>query len=180
MLSPILERLCLSLKADTSLIQAIGMVKDMSKFSPQRGIKRCCQGKLFSTIVSQGVSFSRKTWCCAIGANLDTFFGENFPYSYTHPKKFWHVFDWAGWHSSSGELNFSQPGPSAVIHPDGGSQLDTPTLTEETDKKLPLRKSLVWILAQSQTQIHTLTLIPCRNLLLSPIFLQRNLLSCLR
>ena len=93
MLSPILERLCLSLKADTSLIQAIGMVKDMSKFSPQRGIKRCCQGKLFSTIVSQGVSFSRKTWCCAIGANLDTFFGENFPYSYTHPKKFWHVFD---------------------------------------------------------------------------------------
>ena len=45
----------------------------MSKFSPQREIQRCCQEKLFFMITPQGVSFSRKKWCCAIGENLDTF-----------------------------------------------------------------------------------------------------------
>ena len=45
---------------------------------------------------------------------------------------------------------------------------------------LPLRKSLVRIPAQSQTQIHTLALIPGRNPLPSPIFYRGNPLSCLR
>ena len=72
-----------------------------------------------------------------------------------------------------------QPEPPAVIHPNSGSQLDTPTLTEETDKGSSLRKSLVWILTQGHTQIHTLALIPGRNLLLSLIFLRGNLPSCL-
>ena len=73
LLSPILESSCLCLKANTSLMGTIRAVKDMSKFSPRRGIQRCCQGKLFSMIVSQGASFLRKKWCCAIGANLNTF-----------------------------------------------------------------------------------------------------------
>ena len=55
-----------------------------------------------------------------------------------------------------------QPEPSPVIHPNKGSQLDTPTLTEKTDKE----KSLVPV----QAQIHILALISSRNLLLSPTF----------
>ena len=62
MLSPILERSCLCLKAHTSLIGTIGTVKDMPNFSARKEI-----------IAPQGVSFLRKKWCCPIGENLDTF-----------------------------------------------------------------------------------------------------------
>ena len=61
---------CLCLKADTNLIETLRTVKDLSKFSPRRKIQRCCQGKLFSMIALQEMSFNR--WCCAIGAKLDT------------------------------------------------------------------------------------------------------------
>ena len=103
----ILERLCLCLKAGTSLIETMGAVKDMPKFSPRRGVQQYCQGKLFSVIASQVLSFSQKMWCSAIGTNFGTFLAR-IPLiaKVKLPKIFWHVFDWAGWHSSSGELTF--------------------------------------------------------------------------
>ena len=107
LLSLILERfLCLWLKAVTSLIGTIGMVKDMSKFSLRRGIQRGCQGVIFHDSITRYVLFTEKgVLCCR--CKPQHILGENCPYSYTHPQNFWYVFDWAGWHSSLGESNFS-------------------------------------------------------------------------
>ena len=44
----------------------------MSKSSPWKGIQRYYQRKVFSIVVSKGISFSRKRWCCATSAKLDT------------------------------------------------------------------------------------------------------------
>ena len=116
LLSPFLERLCLCLKADTSLIiGTIGMVKDISNFFQRSRINFQCN------------------------LNLLLWFTLMVDPSWTH-------------------LHWQR----------------------KLIREIPLRKSLVQILAQSQTQFHTLSLLPCRNLLLSPIFYQGNPLSYLR
>lgn len=116
LLSPVLERSSLCLKADTSLIiGTIGMVKAISKFSQRRRIKFQCNLNLllwFTLMVDP-------SW-------------TNLPWQ------------------------------------------------RKLIRGLTLRKSLVRILAQSQIQIHTLALLPCRILLLSPIFYRENPLSYLR
>ena len=61
---------------------------------------------IFHDSIRRGVLFAEKVVFC-YRCNPRRILGENFPYSYTHPKNLWHVFDWAGWHSSSGELNLS-------------------------------------------------------------------------
>lgn len=55
-----------------------------------------------------------------------------------------------------------QPESSTMIHPNDRSQLDTPTLTEETDKGGSLLR------IPAETQIHILTLISGWKLRLSP------------
>ena len=132
--------------------------------------------KIFHDSITRSILFAEKVVLChrcKPRHNLD----ENCPYSYTHPKNFWHdqgvTPHWVNQISVQTE-------PSAVIHPNGGFQLDTPTLMEETDKGSPLWKSLVQIPAQRQTQIPILALILGWNLLLSPIFYRANRLSCLR
>ena len=130
-------------------------------------------------IESQGVSFSWKRWCCAIYAKLDTCLVRIVLITTPTQKNSGMSLIEQGDTSHQANQISVQPEPPAVIHPNSGSQLDTPTLTEETDKGSSLRKSLVWILAQGHTQIHTLALIPGRNLLLSLIFLRGNLPSCL-
>ena len=48
------------------------MEKRMSKSCPREDIQRYYQGKLLSMILSQGMSFLWKNWCCATGAKLGT------------------------------------------------------------------------------------------------------------
>ena len=124
LLPPDLETSCLCLKAHPSLIETIGTVKNMSKFFPLREI-----------IGSQGVSFSRKKWGCPIGENLDTFLGRIALIAAHTPRISSMSLIEQG--DTSHRMNQSsvQPEPSAVIYLNGGSQLDTPTLTEETDKR---------------------------------------------
>ena len=85
-------------------------------------------------IASQGVSFSRKKWCCAINVNLDTFLARISLIATPTPN----IFDMSLIEQGDTPHRVNQisvqPEPSAVIHPNGGFQLDTPTLTEETDK----------------------------------------------
>ena len=108
----------------------------------------------------------RKKRCSAIGANHGTFLARIALIATPTPKiSGISLIEQGDMPHRMNQISV-QPEPFAKIHPNGGSQLDTHTLTEETDKE----KSLVRILAQSQTQIHILALIPGRNLLLSPIF----------
>ena len=102
--SPNLGKLCLSLKEDIKLTEISEMVKDMSESSPREGIQRFYQGKFLSMMVSPGMSFLRKRWCCATDPNSTHTWWE-LPCGFTHLKRFWHVFPWAVWHSS-GESNF--------------------------------------------------------------------------
>ena len=110
------------------------MVKDMSKFSLRRGIQQGCQGKLFSMIASQDMSFSQKKGCCVVDANLNTFLVRIALIATPTPKisgmsliEQGDILHWVNQISV-------QPEPSSVIHPNGGSQLGTSTLTEETEK----------------------------------------------
>ena len=81
LLSSILERSYLCLKAGTCLIGAIAMEKDMSKFSAQRGIHRCC-----SNSISRGGPFVEKVVLC-YRCKRRHIFCENCPYSYTTTKR---------------------------------------------------------------------------------------------
>ena len=95
----------------------------MSKFSPRREI-----------IASNGVSFSREKWFCPIGENLDTFLARIALMATYTPKISGMSLIEQGDTPNRGNQISVQPEPSAMIHLSGGSQLDTPTLTEETDK----------------------------------------------
>ena len=130
----------------------------MPKFSLLKEIQQYCQGKLFFMISSQGVSFSHKKWCCAVGANLDTFLARiSLIATPTQKISGMSLIEQGDTAHRLNQISV-QPEPSPVIHPNGGFLLDTLTLTLETDMGLPMRKSLVWILAQNQTRIHPLTL----------------------
>ena len=78
--------------------------------------------------------FSQKKWCCVVDANLNTFLARIAIIATLTPKisgmsliEQGDILHWVNQISV-------QPEPSSVIHPNGGSQLDTSTLTEETDK----------------------------------------------
>ena len=97
----------------------------MSKFS-RRGIHRGCHRKLFSMIASQEMPFWRKKWCCAIGANLDTFLARIALVATHTPKISGRSLTQQGDIPHWMNQISVQPESSAVIHPNSGSQLDTP------------------------------------------------------
>ena len=64
----------MSLKADTNLTETSEMENGMSKSFPQEEIQQYYEGKFTSMVVYEGMSFSRKRWCCATGVKLGTCF----------------------------------------------------------------------------------------------------------
>ena len=118
------------------------------------------------------VSFSWKRWCCGICTKLDRCLARIALLAAPTPKNSGMSLIEQGDTPHQVNQILVQPEPSAVTHPNGRSQLDTPTLLEETDKG-----SLVQIPAQSQTQIQILALTPSQNLL-NPLFVW-EILPCL-
>ena len=79
------------------------------------------------------MSFSRKKWCCVIGAN-QTFLGRIALVAIPTPKSFdMSLIEQGDIPHRANQISV-QPESSTMIHPNDRSQLDTPTLTEETDK----------------------------------------------
>ena len=64
----------------------------MLKSSTREEIQWYYQGKFVPMIVSKGMSFSMQNSPHA---------WQELPCGYTHPRRFWHVFHWAKWHSST-------------------------------------------------------------------------------
>ena len=71
------------------------MVKGMLKSSPREEIQRYYQGKFLSMVGSKGI---RKGGVVLQVQNLAHAWRE-LPCSYTHHRRFWHVFKWAEWYS---------------------------------------------------------------------------------
>lgn len=135
-------------------------VKDMSKFSPRRGIQQCYQGKLFSVIASQVVPFSQKRWCSAIGTKFGTFLARILLIAKPIPKSFGMSLTLL-----VGSVNLLLWSILMVDHSKTHLRWRRKLI-----RGFPLRKSLIEITAQNQTQIHNLALIPGQNILLTPVF----------
>ena len=135
-------------------------VKDMSKFSPRRGIQQCYQGKLFSVIASQVVPFSQKRWCSAIGTKFGTFLARILLIAKPIPKSFGMSLTLL-----VGSVNLLLWSILMVDHSKTHLRWRRKLI-----RGFPLRKSLIEITAQNQTQIHNLALIPGQNILLIPVF----------
>ena len=135
-------------------------VKDMSKFSPRRSIQQCYQGKLFSVIASQVVPFSQKRWYSAIGTKFGTFLARILLIAKPIPKFFGMSLTLL-----VGRVNLLLW--SILMVDDSKTHL---RWRRKLIRGLPLRKSLIGITSQNQTQIHSLPVIPGQNLLLIPIF----------